>query len=253
MSKPYLSVIIPAYNEAARIVPTLEQVVAYLRQQTYSWEVVVVDDGSTDATAALAAGLCDGVPLHLLQVPHGGKGWAVQHGMLQAQGQYRFLCDADLSMPIEHLALFLPPALDDYDIAIGSREAPGARRFHEPARRHLMGRAFNLLVHWLAVPDFADTQCGFKCFRGEVAEVIFPLQRLRGFGFDVELLFLARRRGYRVVEVPIDWYYRVESKVHPLRDTFSMVRDVLSVRWSQWRGRYDRDDTTPPEGHSPTG
>lgn len=238
MDEPFLSVVIPAYNEAARIVPTLERVTAYLRQQGYSWEVVVVDDGSSDATAERVERFDGGAAVRLLSVEHGGKGWAVRHGMLQVKGSYRFLCDADLSMPIEELGRFLPPVLEGYDIAIGSREAPGARRFAEPAYRHLMGRGFNLLVRWLAVRGFADTQCGFKCFRGPVAEELFGRQRLDGFGFDVELLFLARRAGYTVVEVPIDWHFNAASKVRPVRDTLAMLRDIAAVRWGSLRGRY---------------
>jgi len=158
--------------------------------------------------------------------------------MLAAQGQFRFLCDADLAMPIEELSRFLPPQLTKFDIAIGSREAKGARRFHEPAYRHLMGRGFNALVQLLAVPGLSDTQCGFKCFRDEVAQALFPRQRIDGFGFDVEILFLARRYHFQIVEVPIDWFHHRESKVRPVRDAFNMLRDIIAVRCNWQRGRY---------------
>ncbi len=219
--------------------PTLKAVAGYLAQQAFSSEIVVVDDGSTDATAQLVADFANtNLMIHLLRNPHQGKGGAVKSGMLWARGEYRFLCDADLSMPIDELAKFLPPRCDDYDIAIGSREAPGAHRYNEPPYRHLMGRIFNGIVRLSLLPGIQDTQCGFKCFRGSVAEILFPLQRNRGFGFDVEILFLAQRRGMRIVDIPIEWYHERESKVSPLRDTIAMLRDIIAVRWRYMTGRY---------------
>ena len=236
---PFLSVVIPAYNEEPRIVDTLQKVVDYLGGQSYSWEVVVVDDGSTDSTASLVRDFAENCPqVRLGSVSHGGKGWAVSHGMLSSGGDYRFLCDADLSMPVEQMARFLPPVATDFDIAIGSREVPGSQRIGEPTHRHLMGRLYNALVRALAVRGLSDTQCGFKCFRGAVAQELFSLQRFPGFSFDVEVLFLARRRGARIIEVPIDWYYREHSKVHPLRDSLVMSMDVLRIRWRFLRGKY---------------
>ena len=236
---PFLSAIVPAYNEQPRIGDTLSQMVAYLGSQAYTWELVVVDDGSTDATASLVKAFGEKYPnVHLISVPHGGKGWAVNHGMLWSTGEYRFLSDADLSMPVEQVSRFLPPEASQFDIAIGSRELSGSRRIGEPYGRHLMGRAYNLLVRMLAVPGLSDTQCGFKCFRGPVAQVLFPLQRLYGFAFDVEILYLARKRGLRIEEVPIDWYYRAQSKVKPLMDSPAMVKDILKIRWYYLSGRY---------------
>jgi glycosyltransferase involved in cell wall biosynthesis len=236
---PFLAVVIPAYNEEQDIRSTLDQVTRYLSAQAYSWTVLVVDDGSTDATASIVETFASDQPhVELLSEPHGGKGAAVQAGMLHTTARYRFLCDADLSMPIEQLPRFLPPSLTDYDIALGSREVAGARRFDEPRRRHIMGRLYNGITRTLAVPGVLDTQCGFKCFRGTVADRLFPLQRTAGFGFDVEILYLARRIGLRLVEVPIDWYHRPHSKVRPLQDGFTMTADILRVRWNTWRGRY---------------
>ena len=241
MAHPFLSVVIPAYNEEARIAQTLETLAGYLQGRSYSWEVIVVDDGSQDGTARLAQAAADRDPrIRLVSLSHRGKGWAVKAGMLNAQGQHRFLADADLSMPIEHLERFLPPALPDVDIAIGSREAPGSRRFHEPLRRHLMGRVFNRMVRLLAVRGFSDTQCGFKRFEAQAAETLFAMQRAHGFGFDVEVLFLAQRMGMRIKDVPIDWYYEEGSKVKPLRDSFLMLKDIFAVRWSHARGKYGK-------------
>ena len=250
-SKPFLSVIMPAYNEEARVGATLAKVTSYLKTRPFSWEVMVVDDGSTDSTARLVrAYIKDNPSVQLISVPHGGKGWAVKQGMLQTQGQYRFLCDTDLSMPIEYLARFLPPDGPSGDILIASREVPGAQRIGEPWGRHLMGRIFNLLVRLLVVPGVQDTQCGFKCFKGHVAQQLSNLQRLNGFGFDVEILFLARKLDLSVLEIPVEWHYRSSSEVRPLRDSVRMMGDLLSIRWHHFKGRYTRAEASLRE-HTP--
>ncbi len=239
MSDPFLSIIIPAYNEEKRILGTLEQVIAFLSQQNYSYEVLVVENGSSDRTLAITQEIGRQYPfVRALHEDGRGKGLAVRRGMLEARGNYRFICDADLSMPIGEVNRFLPPAMLGVDIAIASREAPGAVRYNEPQYRHLTGRLFNLVVNVLALPGLRDTQCGFKCFRGKVAEEIFPLQTTRGWSFDVEVLFIARQRGYRIVEVPIPWYYSAESKVRIFRDLKQVVSDLLKIRWNAWRGKY---------------
>ena len=236
----FLSIIIPAYNEEKRLPDSLPKIIGFVRQQDYPVEVIVVDDGSTDQTAMVVREFQEDTPfISLLEVSHGGKGHAVKAGMLQARGEYLFLCDSDLSMPIEEVAKFLPPALDGYDVAIASREVEGARRYDEPPYRHLMGRVFNLIVRLLAVHRIQDTQAGFKCFRREAAHQLFPLQTTNGWGFDVEILFIAQRRGMHIVEVPINWYYMNRSRVRPVQDTYNMVREVLKVRLNAWRGRYD--------------
>ena len=155
----------------------------------------------------------------------------MKNGMLAAQGKYRLLCDADLSVPIEQVERLLLAFRPDVDIVLGSREALFAARVGEPTRRHVMGRAFNWLVSLLAVPGLADTQCGFKCFRAEAARDLFPNITLDGFAFDVELFYLARKRGWTYSEVGVDWYYRPQSKVRPLQDSLIMTIDLLKIRW----------------------
>lgn len=241
MSDCYLSVVIPAYNEERRLPETLDTVRAHLARKAYPWEIIVADDGSDDATAATVSrvGQTD-ERVKLLPLPHRGKGWAVKNGMLAARGEYRFLCDADLSMPIDLLDRLLPGNAPWSDIVIGSREAPGARRIGEPKRRWLMGRVFNAMTRMLAVPGIADTQCGFKVFRAIAAETLFALQTLDGFAFDAEILFLARRRGFGVAEVGIDWHYRSESKVRPIRDGWRTLRDLVIIRYRWFSGLYER-------------
>ena len=231
MTDPFLSIIIPAYNEAARIGPALRQALDFLDSRPYSWELLVADDGSSDATARLAAEAAAGRPnLRILSLPHRGKGWAVKNAMLAARGEYRLLCDADLPVPVEQMERLFPPSSGDVDVAVGSRAAPGATRTGEPLLRRIMGRAFNALVRLLALPGLADTQCGFKCFRGDIAPRLFQRQTLDGFAFDVEVLYLARRLGLTVREFPVDWTYRPRSKVRALSDPLSMTRDLLRIR-----------------------
>ena len=235
----YLSIIVPAHNEERRLPPTLKAIDAFLDHQPYASELVVVENGSQDLTAVVTEAFAADHPrVRLLRERGRGKGLAVRRGMLEAAGQFRFLCDSDLSMPIEELSKFLPPALAECDIAIGSREAPGARRFNEPRFRHIQGRVFSELVKRLALPGFEDTQCGFKCFRAEAAADLFAVQTFTGWSFDVEVLYIARQRGYRVVEVPIDWYYNADSKVRPLSDPLRMFFDILTIRRNWRAGRY---------------
>ena len=240
-TRPLASVIIPAWNEERRMSTSLKQVAAFVQEQPESIEVIVVDDGSTDATAAIVEEAGQKHPfIKLIRNPHGGKGAAVKTGVARAEGQYLIISDTDLSVPIQELPKFLPPTLDGYDIAIASREIKGAQRINEPYYRHLMGRVYNLLVRMVAVPGIQDTQCGFKAFRREVAREIFPYQTIEGWGFDVEILFIAQRLGYRIVEVPVIWYYGAESKVEPMKDTLCMLGDLWQVRRNAWQGLYDR-------------
>jgi glycosyltransferase involved in cell wall biosynthesis len=237
----YLSIIIPAHNEEQRLPETLREIDAFVNTQPYAIEVLVVENGSVDNTAqAVRAYGAEREHVRLLQEPGRGKGLAVRRGMLAAQGEFRFMCDADLSMPIEQVARFLPPQLTNFDVAIGSREVDGAVRFHEPAFTHVRGRVFSNLVKLFVLPDFEDTQCGFKCFRAQAALDLFSTQRLDGMSFDVEVLYIARKRGYRIAEVPVDWYFHRETRVRMLRDSFGMLADILAVR-RNWRdGKYAR-------------
>ncbi len=237
---PFLSIIIPAHNEERRLPDSLRRIMTFLREQPFTAEVLVVENGSRDRTAEVALSFARRhANVHLLRESRRGKGLAVRRGMLEASGAYRFICDADLSMPIEEVTRFLPPQLEGVDIAIASREAPGAVRYGEPWYRHWSGRGFNWLVRLLAVPGFHDTQCGFKCFRAQVAEDLFRRQRLEGWTFDVEILFLALKTGYKVVEVPIPWYFDPESRVRLWRDSMSMLLDLIRIRRNWRQGLYD--------------
>ncbi len=244
---PFLSIIIPAYNEGKRLPPTLHKVAEFLRRQPYRSEVIVVENGSTDDTSAVVEHFChhdvradDPFRIHLLHTAQ-GKGVAVKAGMLRAHGEYRIMSDADLAVPIDEVSKFLPPALPAraFDVAIASREGPGAVRHGEPWVRHLMGRVFNFLVRTLAVPGVQDTQCGFKCFTREAALLVFPLQRIDGWGFDVEILHIAGLHGLRMVEVPVHWYYGQNSRIRPIQNTISMVTELLRIRLNGRRGYYD--------------
>lgn len=240
MNTPFLSIIIPAHNEANRLPRTLEQIFKYLKAQNYSSEVVVVENGSSDNTLELATQFIkDHSNLVVIQEHQKGKGNAVRRGMLVARGEYRFICDADLSMPIEDLAKFLPPVSGDFDVAIGSREAPGAIRYNEPPYRHIGGRAINLAIRFFILPGLQDTQCGFKCFRAETTQMLFEQQTQMGWSFDIELLYLARRKKLRIREIPIHWYFDAGSKVNAIRDALRMISDIFRIHLNAIRGIYD--------------
>ncbi len=239
--RPFLSIVIPALNEANRLPRTLTQIDGFLRQQPYSAEVVVVENGSTDNTVDVVRRFAQDHPyVKLFAGEPRGKGRAVKRGMLESCGEYRFICDADLSMPIEELAKFLPPQLDHYDIAIGSREAKGAHRYDEPRYRHLMGRVNNFLIKLITVRGFEDTQCGFKSFSREAAEDLFNVQRMNGIGFDIELLYIAQKRGYHIVEVPINWYYNGDSKMRLVQDSLGIIREMFEIRRNWRSGLYKK-------------
>lgn len=242
LTAPFLSIVIPAHNEESRLPRTLEQVFAFLGGQSYRAEVLVVENGSSDRTFEIAQQFtARHSELRVLQNSERGKGAAVRRGMLEARGKYRFVCDADLSMPIEEIAKFLPPALEDFDLAIGSREAPGSVRYNEPAYRHFGGRGINLIIRLLILPGMQDTQCGFKCFSAPTAETLFRLQTLAGWSFDIEMLHIARRKKMRIAEIPIHWYYNADSKINAFRDALRMIQDIFLIRRNTRRGLYDSD------------
>jgi len=213
---------------------------SFSESQPYATEVLVVENGSQDRTFEVAQAIAERHPnVTVLKESGRGKGLAVRRGMLQARGEYRFMCDADLSMPVEEINRFLPPALQGVDIAIGSREAPGSVRYNEPQYRHLGGRVVNTMIRLLALPGLQDTQCGFKCFRAPAAEELFRLQTLTGWSFDIELLYIARRHGYHIVEVPIHWYFDPESKLSVVSDAVKMGIDIFTIHRNQAKGIYD--------------
>ncbi|MGD0751667.1 MAG: glycosyltransferase [Anaerolineales bacterium] len=236
---PFLSIIIPARNEETRLPRALGQVFAFLEKQTYTSEVLVVENGSQDRTLAMAREFTGSFPgLRILHEDLPGKGRAVRRGVLESNGKYRMIADADFSMPVDQINRFLPP-LCTSDISIASREAAGARRYNEPGFRHLTGRIYNFWIRSLVLPGLQDTQCGFKCFQDGVAKNIFPRQTLTGWSFDVELLAIARRQGYSIVEIGIPWYYNPGSKINVLHDSTRMFLDLLQIRRNLRRGVYD--------------
>ncbi|CAA9543911.1 MAG: hypothetical protein AVDCRST_MAG73-2217 [uncultured Thermomicrobiales bacterium] len=247
---PVLSLIVPAYNEASRIAATVTSAVAYLDAQDDPYELIVVDDGSEDETAAIARSAAAGHPsVSVLSIPHGGKAAATRAGIVHARGELIAFSDADLATPLPYLVELRQAIVNGADVAIGSREGMGARRLGEPAYRHVMGRGFNWLVRLMVLPGLDDTQCGFKMFRRDAARAILQKSRLyadaaevvngpRVTAFDVELLVVARRLGHRIQPVPVVWTYGSQSKVNPARDTWHNFRDVVRVRLNDWRGTY---------------
>ena len=250
----YLSLIIPAYNEEQRLPATLERMAEYLKFRDFSYELLVVDDGSRDGTRDLVrdfAATHDWVRLVQYDDEAGhplnrGKGFAVRSGVLHASGRDVLFSDADLSTPIEEMEKLLPLITrGDCDIAIASRGLPESNlAVHQPWYRELMGRTFNKLVQSIAVPGILDTQCGFKAFRGDVAKRLFGHAQIDGFGFDTEILFLARKFGYRISEIPVTWIHKDDSRVNPLSAPFQMVNELLQVRLNDLRGAYDEETAT---------
>lgn len=260
MEQFYLSVVIPAYNEARRLPSTLAQVSNYLTQQTWTSELIIVNDGSTDETSAVVhnfiaqtANNSQSTPhspkIRLIENDHRGKGHTVRTGMLAAQGRFILFTDADLSTPMTETAKILIPLEQGYDIAIGSREGLGAQRQNEPLLRHWMGRAFNAFVRLMVLNGINDTQCGFKAFHRDIAHKIFRQLKVYGHeantvrgasvtAFDVEVLYLAISAGYRIAEIPVIWRYGEKSTVNPLRDSIRMARDIILMRINIWRGIY---------------
>lgn len=249
-SKPYLTVIIPAYNEEPNFKKgVLEEVSGYLEKQKYTWEVLVVDDGSSDQTAQLAEEYADKYEnIRVIKNPHEGKAETVKKGVEEASGEFILFTDFDQATPLSEVEKLLP-YFPQYDIVIGSRQLPGAKREKEPLHRHIMGIGFNLVVQTIAIRGIWDTQAGFKCFKSDVAKKLFTELKIYGkakkvqgalvTAFDVELLFIAKKRGYKIKEVPIIWHHVQTSRVSPLKDSVRMFRDVLKIRINDLRGAYN--------------
>lgn len=240
-----ISVVVPAYNEEERLGETLPHLWRALRRRFGSFEIIVVDDGSTDGTASLVREYADGAAHVSLLSCEGnrGKGHAVRKGVLAAAGSHILFTDADLSTPVREVRKLLRVIGEGADVAIGSRALSESRIVeYQPFYRVLMGKTFNRMVHLLVLRGIADTQCGFKCFRREAAREIFSRCRIDGFSFDVEALFLARKLGYSIREVGVLWRNSPLSRVHPVVHSLQMMRDLLVIRGNSWRGRY------PPTG-----
>jgi glycosyltransferase involved in cell wall biosynthesis len=239
---PDLSIIIPSYNEELRLPETLDRIATYLQRSQDATEVLVVDDGSKDRTAAVAESYRGKIP-SLRVVSNGvnrGKGYSVRHGVQEARGRIALFTDADLSAPIEEAGKLIA-ALENNDVAIGSRAVDRSLiTVHESALREFAGIIFNKIVRVILWLPFVDTQCGFKAFRREKCRVIFEQQRIERFGFDPELLYLARHHGLRTVEIPVRWGHSAATKVSMLRDSIQMFIDVFAIRWNALTGRYPR-------------
>ncbi len=247
--KCYLSILVPAYNEEARLPATLDTIANYLQKREFSHELVVIDDGSRDKTRDVVREFAESRPwVRLVQYDdeHGaalnrGKGFAVRAGVEAAVGRDILFSDADLSTPIEEIEKLLPPiSRGDCDITIASRALPDSNLAkHQPAHRELMGRTFNKIVQKMAVPGILDTQCGFKAFRGDVAKRLFRIAQIDGFGFDPEILFLANKFGYKIRELPVTWRHCDNSRVNPMTAPIAMLRELFEIRWNDARGLYD--------------
>lgn len=244
------SFVIPAYNESNRLRPTLDGILRFAEEQKWDAELLVVDDGSRDDTAAIVREYGHSHPqVQLVQNPgNRGKGFSVRNGMLQARGEICLFTDADLSSPIAEAEKLFDALRQGADIAIGSRWLRAELQTErQPFYRQVFGRVFNLLLRIVLGLHFMDTQCGFKAFRRDAAQQIFPLQKIERWGFDPEILFLARRKGLRCVEVPVLWAHSEGTRLHPFRDGVRMFGDVMRIRWNALTGAYDNSPIASPE------
>ncbi len=240
-----LSIVIPAYNESRRLPQSLERIYAWLRAHLEAsglgWEVIVVDDGSTDGTLALARQMTERYP-NLRVLANGrnrGKGYSVRHGVLEARGRTVLFTDADLSAPIEEAGKLLATAREGYAVVVGSRGLDRSLiEVHQSVVRELAGKTFNLIVRLLTGLSIHDTQCGFKLFDREATRPIFERQKIERFGFDPEVLFLAKKQGLRIAEVGVRWSHDADSRVRLLRDGSRMLRELVRMRWNCFLGRY---------------
>jgi dolichyl-phosphate beta-glucosyltransferase len=240
--RPSYSIIIPAYNEGARVGATLERVLAYVAERGWNAEIIAVNDGSRDNTAEIIRGFAEkNSRLRALDNPgNRGKGYSVRNGMLHAQGEILLFSDADLSSPIEEASKLLAAIADGADVAIGSRWLRSdLQTQRQPLHRQVFGRVFNLMLRITLGLRFKDTQCGFKAFTRRAANSIFPLQKIERWGFDPELLYLANKFGFKVVEVPVAWAHSEGTRLNPLRDGTKMFVEMLRIRWNALSGKYN--------------
>ena len=240
-AQPRYSIVVPAYNERARIGKTLELILEHLRKQAWSAEIVIVDDGSRDETFQIASEFASSNPeLRVIQNPgNQGKGYAVRNGMLNARGEILLFTDADLSSPIDEATKLFAALENGADVAIGSRWLDPSLQFvRQSLKRRIMSRTFNLYLRALLGFSYRDTQCGFKAFTRRAAQMIFPRQRITRWGFDPEILYLAHSMGLKVAEVPVSWGHDERSTIHPWRDGMRMGRDALKIRWNALSGKY---------------
>jgi glycosyltransferase involved in cell wall biosynthesis len=242
------SIVLPAYNEGERLAASLEKILAYAARRGWTAEIIVVNDGSSDNTCEIVRNLASSYPmLRLLENPgNRGKGYSVRNGMLHATGDILLFSDADLSSPIEETEKLFAAIGAGADVAIGSRWIDAKLQIRrQPLHRRLLGRIFNLALRVILGLEWKDTQCGFKAFRRPAAEAIFPLQRIERWGFDPELLYLAKRLDLKISEVPVSWSHREGTRISPFRDGVRMFWELLRIRWNAMRGRY-----APPEAVS---
>lgn len=246
--RPKLSLVIPAYNEQARIANTLSETIDFLERQSFPYELIIADDGSTDNTRAISKRF-ESNSTRVVSNAHGGKAVALRAGMKACRGEIVAFTDADLATPIEYLIPFMSAIEAGADVVIGSREGAGAHRIDEPAYRHIMGRVFNRMVQTLVLPGINDTQCGFKAFTRFASMEITRRARLyidqeeitgaRVTAFDVEMLVIARNLGLKIVELPVNWTYGAQSKVNPVHDTMTNLKDIATIKFNNLRNRYD--------------
>jgi len=237
MNDPQISVIIPVYNEARRLPKAMDKIIPFMCDFRHTWEVIIVENGSADNTYHIANDYAWEHPNVYVIRSKRAKGQAVKTGMLYARGRWRYMCDVDLSTPIHYLPRFLTMG-QQAPIVIGSREVQESQRINEPKRRHTMGRAFNRVVQSVLIPGISDSQCGFKLFRGDVAENLFLQQTLKGWAFDVEILYLARLMNLKVIELGVPWTYDPDSRVRPVWDALMMARELYVVRRNAATGVY---------------
>jgi glycosyltransferase involved in cell wall biosynthesis len=243
MAHPEFSIVVPAYNESSRIEHALDRILSCVDQQGWNAEVLVVDDGSTDNTAAIIKRWMETHPrLHLIQNPgNRGKGYSVRNGLLQAAGEIVMFTDADLSAPIEEAERLFTAIREGADVAIGSRWLDRARQtIHQPFYRQFFGRCFNWITRTVMGLPFKDTQCGFKAFRRSAAQIVFRLQTIERWGFDPEILFIAQKLGYEIQEVPVTWGHDERSRLSYLKDGIKMLEDMAVIRSNSIAGRYDK-------------